>query len=377
MPGRGNGKPKLMHLLERAYDSAFEPQPFASFLPELSAALGADTAHINVWVPELGGELAVSDGMPEHLIRIYREHHWRTDLWRHALERQKIPVGRAFAGHRIVPYRDLVKSEMYNDALRAYGLFDICGGRIFARRTEGAAVSLMRARGRPFYGRREVARLGAVLPHMARAFEVRLQLGALARQRDAFAAFIDRRDGGAFLVEQDGHVAHATEKARALLRAPEGPLELERGRLKARDAAADRRLQALFAGRDGISRWLRDAMVVELGRSETHPAYRLRILATNFAGGFLALAGTAFLVIVEAAETPPRDAAEHTAARHGLTPAETELLRELVAGTTLAHAAEHLARSLNTARNQLQSIFAKTGTHRQAELIAKALRAQA
>jgi DNA-binding CsgD family transcriptional regulator len=363
-----------MHLIERAYESAFEAQPFTSLLPGLSAAVGADAAHINLWVSELGGELAVTEGMPEHLIRIYREHHWRTDMWRHALERQRIPVGRAFAGHQIVPYRDLIKSEMYNDALRAYGLFDICGGRIFARRNDGAAVSLMRARGRSFYSSQEVARLGAVLPHMARAFDIRLQLADLACQRDAFAAFIDRRDGGAFLVERDGRVAHVTEKARALLRAPQGPLRLERGRLKARDSAADRQLQALFACRDGISSWLRDAMVVQLGRSGTRPAYRLRILATKFAGGLLALDGTAFLVIVETAEKLPRDAAEHTAARHGLTPAESELLRELVAGTTLAHAAERLARSLNTARNQLQSIFAKTGTHRQAELIAKMLR---
>ncbi len=377
MPRRGNGKPGLMHLLERAYDSAFEPQPFASLLPDLAAAVGADAAHINIRVPEIGGELASSHEMPEHLLRSYREHHWRTDVWWHASVRQRIPVGRPFTGNGIVPYRTLLKCEMYNDALRAYGLFDVCAGVLFKRGEGGAAVSLMRARGRPFYGEREKARLGAVLPHMARAFELRLQLGALARQRDAFGAFIDRRDGGALLVEQDGRVAHMTEKARALLRAPEGPLQLERGRLKARDAAADRRLQALFAGRDGISCWLRDAMVVELGRSETHPAYRLRILATKFAGGLLALAGTSFLVIVETAGNPPRDAAERTAARHGLTPAETELLRELIAGTTLAQAAERLARSRNTARNQLQSLFAKTGTHRQGELIAKVLRCAA
>jgi DNA-binding CsgD family transcriptional regulator len=52
-------------------------------------------------------------------------------------------------------------------------------------------------------------------------------------------------------------------------------------------------------------------------------------------------------------------------------------LRELVSGHSLAESAKHLARSLNTVRNQLQSIFAKTDTHRQAELIAKVLRAQA
>jgi DNA-binding CsgD family transcriptional regulator len=50
-------------------------------------------------------------------------------------------------------------------------------------------------------------------------------------------------------------------------------------------------------------------------------------------------------------------------------------MEELVAGRSLREAGERLARARTTVRNQLQSIFAKTGTHRQAELVAKALRA--
>jgi DNA-binding CsgD family transcriptional regulator len=62
------------------------------------------------------------------------------------------------------------------------------------------------------------------------------------------------------------------------------------------------------------------------------------------------------------------------AERYGLTPAEIGLLRELADGRSLSEAALHLQRAQNTVRNQLQAIFAKTGTHRQAELIAKTLR---
>jgi DNA-binding CsgD family transcriptional regulator len=370
MPASAISTARLRHLLERTYDSAFDPQPFASLLPELVATVGADVAHINLWVPELGGELAVSDGMPDHLIRVYREHHWRHDLWRHALERQNIPVGRAFAGHRIVPYRDLIKSEMYNGALRAYGLFDICGGRFFAHGARGAAISLMRARGRPFYSRREVARLGAVLPHMARAFRMRLQFGELARQRDAFAALADAFADGALLVGTSGLIVHASAKARAVLDAADGPLRLERGRLRARDPAADRRLQALFECRDGTA-WLREAAVVPLGGSS--PAMRLRVLPAAHAGGLLALMGSGYVAVIERPE-PARDALEHAAVRHALTCAEHELLRELASGHSLVEAGRRLDRSRNTVRNQLQSIFAKTGTHRQAALIAKVLR---
>jgi DNA-binding CsgD family transcriptional regulator/PAS domain-containing protein len=356
-----------MHLLERAYDSAFEPKPFASLLAELSAVVGADAAHINMRVPEIGGELASSHEMPEQLIRSYREHHWRTDVWWHAYVRLRIPVGRPFTGNGIVPYRSLIKSEMYNDALRAYGLFDTCAGVLFHRGDAGAAVSLMRARGRPFYGKRETARLGAILPHMARAFEMRLRLDELVRQRDAFAAFIEGAGCGAFLVDAEGRVVHATDKARHLFGDPAGPLRIERARLRACSAAADRRLQLVLA-RTGAAAWPLEPSVIELP-----PAHCLRIAAVRDAGGLLDAAQTAFVIIVEPLEPPPRDAAEMAARRYGLTPAETELLRELVAGHSLAAAAERLSRTRTTARNQLQAIFAKTGTHRQAQLVVKIL----
>ena len=368
MPARGSNGPKTMELIERAYDSAFEPRPFASLLPRLSAALAADTAHINMWVPELGGELSAANDMPEHLVRAYSAHFWRIDVWRHALERLNIPVGQAFAGNAIVPFRELAKSEMYNDALKPYGLFDTCAGRLFARGDAGAAVSLLRARGRPFYGKRDVALLGAVMPHMTRAFDMRMRFDELSRQRDGFAAYIDSAGCGALLLDSDGRIAHATPKARALLDDPDGPFRTGRGRLRTRDGGADRRLQRLFAGRQGVSAWLFERIVVELP-----PAHRLRIVASAFAGGLFSSANAAYVVIIESAERNLAEATKAAARIYGLTPAEAELLRELAAGRSLAEAARRLSRSLNTARNQLQNAFAKSHTHRQSELIAKVL----
>lgn len=68
------------------------------------------------------------------------------------------------------------------------------------------------------------------------------------------------------------------------------------------------------------------------------------------------------------------DAVLRAAAHYRLTAAEAALLREILDGRSLAESARRLARSRNTARNQLQAVFAKTGTHRQAELIVKVLK---
>jgi DNA-binding CsgD family transcriptional regulator len=53
-----------------------------------------------------------------------------------------------------------------------------------------------------------------------------------------------------------------------------------------------------------------------------------------------------------------------------LTPAEARLAVIIAQGAKAEYAAEVLGISLATARNQLKSVFSKTGTHRQSELVA-------
>jgi DNA-binding CsgD family transcriptional regulator len=53
-----------------------------------------------------------------------------------------------------------------------------------------------------------------------------------------------------------------------------------------------------------------------------------------------------------------------------LTPAEARLAAHLASGATLQAVAERLGISKETARNQLKMVFAKTGTNRQAQLVA-------
>ena len=54
----------------------------------------------------------------------------------------------------------------------------------------------------------------------------------------------------------------------------------------------------------------------------------------------------------------------------GLSPAEMRLAIRLATGISLEAAADHLGIARETARTQLKAIFTKTGTHRQAELVA-------
>jgi DNA-binding CsgD family transcriptional regulator len=56
--------------------------------------------------------------------------------------------------------------------------------------------------------------------------------------------------------------------------------------------------------------------------------------------------------------------------RFHLTPAEAQIALGIACGRTLAAIAEARGACVSTARTQLKCVFAKTGTHRQAELVA-------
>jgi DNA-binding CsgD family transcriptional regulator len=58
----------------------------------------------------------------------------------------------------------------------------------------------------------------------------------------------------------------------------------------------------------------------------------------------------------------------------GLSAAEARLLSLLATGATLRQAAEIVGVSYSTVMSQIKSCFQKTGTHRQAELVALAVR---
>ena len=94
-----------------------------------------------------------------------------------------------------------------------------------------------------------------------------------------------------------------------------------------------------------------------------HPV-RLSALAANI----LAHCQAVVILIDPEKRSRPTEAALRTAFR--LTAAEARLASRLAAGEKLEVAAKELSIAPDTGRNQLKSIFAKTGVHRQAELVA-------
>lgn len=140
-------------------------------------------------------------------------------------------------------------------------------------------------------------------------------------------------------------------------------------RLAVRDKAARSRLDALL---DQV-RTAREAdpMPAEpivVRRIDKRPVV-IRVLPIDGAARSPFL-GARVLLLLTDLERKPRTNAQMLAAAFGLSPAETRLAVHIAAGLSPEMAAEEIGIAVNTARNQLKSILAKTDTHRQGELVA-------
>ncbi len=273
-------------------------------------------------------------------------------------------MGRALVGRALVPRERFLKSEIYNDFFRRYDdIMHFCGGKIFARGASGAAISIVRTRRQGSFGAREIATMNAVLPHVRRAFELRLRFLPLAGRSEAALDLLDRRSAGVIAIEK-GRIAHATPRARRRLDSGH-PLYLCDGRLRARIAGIDAKLAAVLDGPHDR----RSPAVIDVPGRTGAPALRLTILTTEGPAPFVALRGPEVLIVIDDLGHSPPAGVDAVAAGYGLTPAESQLLALLAEGKTLREAADCRGVSVHTARNQVKHILHKTECRRQVDLV--------
>lgn len=181
-------------------------------------------------------------------------------------------------------------------------------------------------------------------------------------QREGLARAIDRCDFGLVLLDADGVPWFTNARAQRLLDRGDGIRRAGQA-ISASDFDDAVRLQTAIRHDSGGAETSR---VLLLRRAHNRPL--IAVVASlgpqPDASGKLVMA----LYIVD----PDRDSRAMVSAlcrAHGLTATEALLAVHLVEGVTVEDAASRMHIQTQTARAYLKHIFAKTGTHRQAELV--------
>jgi DNA-binding CsgD family transcriptional regulator len=227
-------------------------------------------------------------------------------------------------------------------------------------------ISLERSLQQEPFSRAEIEVIRRVVPHVQRAGHLALKMSE--SHMEGVLDGLEMMACGGVLLDGLGRALRINNKAEATIR--KGGLSLFNKQLSARDRQADIALQRLIGSalRSGSPHDGTLQHPIVIPRPFQCPLI-VHVAPVVGSARDLFQRGKAVLMLVDPDEH--RQPAEPILQQaFGLTPAEARIAIALAAGGDLTEIARSSQIAIGTARTQLKAIFAKTGTHRQGELVA-------
>jgi DNA-binding CsgD family transcriptional regulator len=279
------------------------------------------------------------------------------------------PVGEWLSCHHYFNDDFVESSEFYQDFLIPYGGRYISGVKLLENATHAVLLGVHSGIDRQPLASDALDFLRRVTPHLERALRLIFQYAELQNQWAVTKATLDMLDYGAFICDQTADVLVANETALAIAEQRDG-IEIRSGRVILTETKAHARLRStLLRTPDGLSDRA-DVGALLVNRRSELPAFQLIARRLDPQRSLLGMSERSLWSVMISdparASVPTMRA---VAVMYGLTPAEAKLAAHLAAGMTLDEIAEHSHVKRSTVKSQLGSLFAKTGTRRQAELV--------
>lgn len=352
----------LQELIGTVYDAAEQPALWNDVMARLVRETGAsngifyDHNTVTRQASILGAE-----GFDPHYLRRYEQYYAALDPWHR--RGQTRPVGEIKQTAALLSDAELRRTEFYQDHLRPQGLFYAMGAPVERSRTRMAVFGIQGSYENGVFTSQAEALVCNLVPHLRRAYRMQETLEAVRHEGMALEATLHLLPQPVLVVDCDARLFFANGAGEQILR-DRDVLKLAAGRLGAVHRADARALAKALSpvprAADG------DAGLVLRRIGGDRPVV-LRVLPLRHRAewsGRIALLG----------EVPaPLHGLGLLAVAFRLSPSETRLWAALAAGRRLTDFAGEAGISVNTARVQLRALFAKTGVHRQAELLRLAL----
>jgi len=370
------------------YEAALEPAKWPAALKRLAAHTGAASAAafvVDLTAAEVG--LIAMSGLDPRFLEDYAAYYARIDPWNEYLAAR--PSGRVVASQTVMADDAFARTEFCDDFLRRYGIFHAMVGLVMRCGALAFACGVHRPRERGGFASAELERMAVIFPHLERAARIHRRLVQAGGLKDGLTAALDRMPLAAILVDHSGRAVWLNRLAEDMARRADG-LRLRDGRVEATAAnGATTELRRVIAGAailglhvarrptvagaadgddpdqaGGLLRlprpWPLKALTVMV-TPLSEPA-RLLDIALN-------LARPAALLLISDPDRAVQLPTDQLARTFGLTGAEAKLAAALATGTSLTDYAGAARITIGTARWYLKQALAKTGAHRQSELV--------
>lgn len=368
--------------VEHIYAAAVEPEAWPIAVAKIAEGQGADSAALLTPTTPTGeGGYIVPYKLSEQLLQEWATTYFKVDPWAAAaLRLGLVQSGRAFVGDELVPDTELLESVFYREFLSRYNQRWFCTGVVF----DGAIANLPLTTCSLFRGSKDAPFTSEnvelhclVLRHLSSA------LGTMSKLRDErFKAAksvqaLDRLPSALALVGRRGNVVFANRAAHKLfvkndgltlrkghpVADGEGWLRVHHSKQRQLEDALKRTLQMNVL----TSPSFMDAVTLPRPSGLANILLRTAPLAPS--AEFASDTGAAALVFMTDPQEVPVLNVSVLGSLYGVTAAEARVAQELLRGETAAVIAGHLRISESTVKSHLKSLFVKTETTRQTQLI--------
>jgi len=350
----------LIGCIDAAYAAARGAAPWSLLLQHLIEAFPGTKVAIASEQPRAHRNMGVIwKGYEDKLVEDYVAHYARINPWTPYVQRR--PTMTPIVSDKEYPSALFENSDFYQGFIKAAGDAESSAGiKLFQGIDSFAVLSL-------HYGKRvadsyneNVPRfLGLLAPHLKNAVEISAAMHASARPGPVLTELVQQFSSAAFLLDRIGVVREANDSGRKLL--DEGLVAsfARSGQLWIAERAAHQQLSDILA------------TPYAAGSSSVHGAWRFLVFQSAAIDPRLAWLPDGETWIVALFEPRHRSAAvPERALRYGLTRQEIRVAMLLADGLRVSAIADALDISTATVRQHLKSMFAKTHTHAQGELIA-------
>lgn len=223
----------------------------------------------------------------------------------------------------------------------------------------------------PVIPQHSIRRLGALIPHLAKAAEIGRAFSQLRARYAAVLAVLDKVHVGLAIATASGEIIVRNTEAERILSLQDGIGLGRDGRLLCDDAGRTAMLRDYVsqAARTASGEADRPESLIAAPRPSGKDPLLIEVAPLSDSAGEVDtnLVG-ALVTIIDPANAPPLDI-DRFARLYKLTQAESAVCRHMVAGLTAAAIAERRSTSPETVKSQMKAVLTKTGTARRSQLI--------
>ncbi len=359
----------LSSLICDIYDSAASDRDFRSVLRSVSKATHCTAAELGVydWIKgSIQSHTLV--GAPDSASRAYTQHFYKVNPFPERTA-NKLQPGAVLLGSEVMPQREFLQTEFYNEFYRTYEWFSVTALCLEHSPIQGTMVALIRDQKSKQFSDQDKILFEILVDHLRRALSISRKIESLELRQSASHDVLNQLHLGVVILDSVGKVVFVNRLAETLCNDVTG-IVLRSSGLVATRVSENTKLQRAISDAARAAKFIDKVSgdTIRISRSDS----RNPLIATvvPITGRQATLVGEEPRVMVLIRD-PKQGLADSSAVLqniYGLSPTESLVALKIADGKSVSLCALELNHTINTSRNLLKRAFQKTGTKSQSEL---------